>query len=193
MKKTQIFIIILLLILPFATNSVKSIAISPAEIKISMKNGNFTNGNTSRKITIKNDYNHTHNVTWYIEHPSPDLMRPNKTNIFDLSWVDLEPKWLEIPAKEIGFFYVHLDIPETGENCNKSWETWITFRGGKQNTSVGVFNYEYSIRTYINTPLTLPPSAEDEINIPLLEIAILSIAAIVLIAVIIIFKKNKKT
>jgi hypothetical protein len=120
-------------------------------------------------------------------------MRPNKINIPDLSWVDLEPKWLEIPAKSLGYFYVYLDIPETEENCNKSWETWITFKGGKQKTSVGIFNYEYSIRTYINTPLTLPPSADDEINIPILETAILSIVAIVLIAAITIFIKNKKT
>jgi hypothetical protein len=172
----------------FPVISAGDISVSPAEITISMENENFINGNTSKKITVTNSYNYTYNITWYIEHPSSSLMRSNKTCITNLSWVDVEPKWLEIPSKSSGIFYIYLDIPETQENFNKNWETWVTFKGGKQNFSGGVFNLEYAIRVYINTP-----SIEDKINIPFLEIAILSIVIIVLIAVIAIFNKNKKT
>lgn len=188
MKKIQIFIVIFFIMLLFPTVYAGDTSVSPTKVIISMQNGNFTNGNTSKKITVTNSLNSTYNVTWYIEHPKPSSMAPNKTNIPDLSWVDVEPKWFEIPPKSKGTFYVYLDIPETQENCNKNWETWVTFKSVEQ----GFINYEYAVRIYIDTPLSVPASSEDKTNMPFLEIAILSIVIIVLMAVIIIFGKNKK-
>lgn len=148
MKKIQISILLFSLILLFPTISAGDMSVSPAEITISMENKNLINGNTSTKITVTNSYYYTYNVTWYIEHPTPSSIRSNKTYIPDLSWITVEPKWLEIPSKGKGIFYIYLDIPETKENLNKSWETWITFKGVEQD----FINLEYAIRVYINTP-----------------------------------------
>jgi hypothetical protein len=192
MKKTQIIAISLLLLILFATISVKSISVTPAEISISMESENFISGNTTKKIIVTNDNNFTFNVTWYKEHPNPtSTMRPNKTRITNLSWIDAEPKWLNIPAKSTGDFYIHLNIPEAEENYNQNWETWITFKGGKQVTSGGTFNFEYAIRVYIDTPVVLPAETDDEISIPLLEITILAIIIILLIGFVVIVKKKK--
>ena len=46
-------------------------------------------------VTNNNDY--SVNITWYLDHPLPELIRANRTNIPSLSWVTLEPKYLTHP------------------------------------------------------------------------------------------------
>ncbi len=152
MKKTSVLPILLLTSLFFSTLGNATIAVDPLELTITMDK-EFILDNTSKKITITNNNDYSINVTWYLEHPNPNsYLRPHRTFIPDLSWVDLEPKWLVIPPASAGMFYIYLGIPKKEELLDQHWETWVTFQLDEHKTDGGVFEYEYAIRVYIDTP-----------------------------------------
>jgi len=188
MKKTLAFIIPLLLLLVFSTVCRASITAQPLELSITMDN-EFIHGNTSKKITITNNNDDSFNATWYIEHPDPiSEIRPNRTCIPSLSWVDVEPKWFVIPAYSAGDFYIYLDIPENEELLDKHWETWVTFKAGKLG---GFFNLEQAIRVYIDTPGEAAINNNQD-QIPLSDIVIVAVVAIsLLILGTLVYKKKK--
>ncbi len=149
-KKTLTIIALLLFLLIFSTITSADISVQPIEISINMNN-DFINGNTSKKITITNNNDYNFNVTWYKEHPNS--IRPNRTNISDLSWIDVEPKWIIIPPKEKGEFYIYLNIPNVDENLHNAEGVelkGIIYGGRDSDTSVPVeeaFNWEHGIIT----------------------------------------------
>ena len=152
MKQTVPLVMIILLPLIFSSLCEGNVNVQPPEISISM-NDEFINGNTSKKITVKNSNNNNINATWYLEHPDPpSLIRPNRTFMPDLSWIDVKPKNSLIPPNGAGEFFIYLNIPENIETRDEHWETWITFKGEEQQFGEGVFNFEYAIRVYIDTP-----------------------------------------
>jgi len=178
MKNTTIFFIIFFFLL-CSTVSKASINVQPLEISIVMDD-DFIHGNTFKKITVTNNNADSFNVTWYIEHPTPiSKLRPNRTYMPNLSWIDVEPKWAVIPSKGSEAFYIYLDAPENDELRDQHWETWVTFRTGKQ----GSFNFEQAIRVYIDTPGkitdaddqghdTVSVMIDDQLKVPLVDIAI---------------------
>lgn len=192
MKKTLVLITLLLLFLSLSSVCKASFSVTPMEVSISMKN-EFINGNTSKTIAISNNKNYSYNVTWYTEHPKPiSWIRPNRMRIPNLSWINVEPKWIVIPPKSIGIFYIHLFIPENNDTLNPHWETWVTFKGGKQEYTEGFFHQEYAVRVYIDTPEKLASSdnpdndvlsisTKDQLNITLLDVTVAAIIAIVLL------------
>jgi len=197
-KKTLTIIALLLFPLIFSTITSADISVQPLEISINMDN-DFINGNTSKKITITNNDDYNFNVTWYKEHPNS--IRPSRTNISDLSWIDVEPKWIIIPSKEKGEFYIYLNIPNVDENLGQHWETWVTFKKGERTGSF--INKEYAIRVYIDTPEkntdndqdngVLSISINDQIKIPLQDVAIVLIAIASITTLTAFFLKKKKT
>lgn len=153
MKKTLVLSIILLLTLFLSMLGKSTIIFDPLELWITMEN-EFVQGNTTKFITIINNNDYSINATWYLEHPNPDsYLRPNKTLIPDLSWVDVEPRWLVISPSGTGRFYIFLDTPTNKELLNQHWETWITFQLDDNNAGGDIFEREYAIRVYIDTPL----------------------------------------
>ena len=174
--------------------------VQPREISITMNN-EFVHGNTSKKIMITNNNNYSTNISWYLEHPNPiSWMRPNKTFIPTLSYIDLNPKCYIIPTNDTISFYIYLDIPESEENLEQHWETWVTF---KEENQESIFNQEHAVRVYIDTPIELANSnnysqydssmqRKDYINVTLLAISISIVFTIILLALVILtFKKNK--
>ena len=155
MKKTLAVSLLLLLPIFFSTFSNATMTVHPLELTITMDN-EFVHGNTSKKITITNNNDYSFNVTWYLEHPTPiSYLRPNRTFISDLSWIDVEPKWIVIPPASDRMFYIHLNIPENEELLDQHWEIWVTFQLDEHKTGGGIFEYEYAIRVYIDTPKTV--------------------------------------
>ncbi|EMR75315.1 hypothetical protein MBGDF03_00755 [Thermoplasmatales archaeon SCGC AB-540-F20] len=148
MKKTLAVSLLLLLPLFFSTFSNATMTVHPLELTITMDN-EFVHGNTSKKITITNNNDYSVNFTWYLDHPLPESIRANKTNIPSLSWITLEPKYRIAQPGDSVFFYIRLNIPESYENLNQYWEVWPSF---KQNKSQGMFNFEQAVRLYIDTP-----------------------------------------
>lgn len=198
MKKFYILTLLILvsLMIPFSCKAAMSVY--PLELWITMDD-EFINGNTSKKIMVTNNDEFSVNISWYIDHPSSDLMRTNKTNIPSLYYVSIEPYWRIAHPGDTVSFYIHLDIPEGEDNLNQNWEIWPTF---KQNKSQGVFKFEQAVRLYVNTPskLIFDDDQEqeffsikigDQINISLYDIAIVAVIIVFLIIGILIVRKNK--
>ena len=154
MKKLQVFIIFFILFLSLASFAKAGFSAIPAELTITMQN-NFLSGNTSKKISVTNNNPDKLNITCYIEHPYETKIRPNKTVIPSLNWIDVYPEYIILTPGESGDFYIYLDIPETQENLNQNWEVWITFKKGYQEEAPSMFQQEIAIRTYIDTPSTI--------------------------------------
>lgn len=203
MKRLSILISIILLSLIFASTCKGDVIVQPPELSITMDN-EFIHGNTSKKITVTNNNDYDVNMTWYLENPNPiSWMRPNRTYMPDLSWIDLKPRWNIIPPHNSANFYIYLSIPESSEYLNQHWETWITFKQGTQKSGGGLFNQEYAIRTYIDTPKKVEISNNqnndlfsikigDQIKIPASDIIILAAIATTL-AIVYIVIRNKKS
>lgn len=153
MKKLQVFIIFFILFLSLASIAKAGFSAIPAELTITMQN-NFCNGNTSKKISVTNNNPDELNITWYIEHPYETKIRPNKTFIPSLNWIDVNPKYIILSPGETSDFYIYLNIPEKKENLNQNWEVWVTFKKGYQDQAPSMFQQEIAIRTYIDTPST---------------------------------------
>jgi len=198
MKKTLVLTSIFFLILFFSSICQGNFSIQPRELSITMNDG-FIQGNTLKSITIKNNNNYGINISWYLDHPDPSMIRPNKTSIPDLSWIEIKPQWQIIPSYSSAAFDIYLDIPENEEHVNQHWEIWPTF---KQNKSQGMFNLEQAVRLYINTPTELITNSNqgsdslsivigDKIKIPLFDVAIVAIIILLLIIGLIVIKKKK--
>ena len=197
MKKTLILSIILLITLFLPMLGKSTVTFDPLELHITMEN-KFIQGNTSRNITIINNNNYSINTTWYIENPNPaSYLRPNRTLIPDLSWVHVEPKWMTIPPSDIGKFYIFLYIPENKEILDKHWEVWVTFQLDDNDAGGEIFEREYAIRVYIDTPLEVANnnsflnSNSNNYNYNLYYI-IIGATITTLIALAIVFYKKKK-
>ena len=179
MKQTVPLVMIILLPLIFSSLCEGNVNVQPPEISISM-NDEFINGNTSKKITVKNSNNNNINATWYLEHPDPpSLIRPNRTFIPDLSWIDVKPKNSLIPPNGAGEFFIYLNIPENIETLDKHWETWITF---KQESSGSIFNQEHAVRIYMDTPKEIAINNQSQ-GLPMSLIMTLSVVIIVIIGI----------
>lgn len=198
MKKTLILTLIILISLMLLYTCKGALSVHPLELWIVMDD-EFINGNTLKKIMVTNNDDFSVNFTWYIDHPSSDLIRANRTLIPSLSWVDIEPKWHIAQPGDTVPFYIYLDIPESEEYLSQHWEIWPTF---KQNKSQGVFRFEPSVRLYIDTPLeatigagqdqeTFSIVTEDQVNIPLIDFIIAAVIVILIIIGFLVIKKKK--
>jgi len=188
MKKCLIIFITIILIISFLKIGKAELIVSPPELSITMDN-EFIEGNTSKKITITNNQNDNYNVTWYLDNPYPiEWMRPNKTVIPNLTWIDLNPKWMILPQNNYSDFFIYLSIPKSDEFLNKSWETWVTFKF--ENLGSGeFFNQEFAVRLYIDTPKAVY-DASNQTNIKpnsnqIAEVVIISIGIITIFALIV--------
>ena len=182
---------ILLLFLPICK---ANFSITPREISITMDD-DFIQGNTSKIIIVTNHIEETINISWYIDHPTQDSIRENKTLIPNLSWISIIPQWKIIPPNGSTMFYIYLDIPREKENLNQNWEIWPVFK--QEETQF--INWEHALRLYIDTPEMFPneknkdqnpPSFINENSIIIVSITIIFIA--VAISLYIFQTKNKK-
>jgi len=157
MKKTYVIILLFLILLMFTSNCKGNFSVNPRELSIKMLD-EFIQGNTSKKIIISNNIGDSINISWYIDNPTLDLIRENKTLIPSISWIRIEPQWKIILPNSSSSFYVFLDIPEHKDNYNKHWESWPVF---KQEESQ-FFNWEHAVRLYIDTPEKFPNNEKEQ-------------------------------
>ena len=197
MKKTLILTLTFLLFLTSISICKGDFGVHPRELSITMGN-EFVKGNTLRYITLQNGNDYSINISWYLDHPDPPLMRLNKTFIPDLSWIDVKPQWQIIPQGSSAAFYIYLDIPENEENLNQHWETWITFKREKKQ----FFNIENAVRLYIDTPTELIINDDqgsdslsivtgDQTKVPLIDFIIVSVIVILIISGFLVIRKKK--
>ena len=178
MKKSYVLILFFFLLLIASINCKGNFNVSPRELSIKMED-ELISDNTSKKIIISNNIDENINISWYIDNPSLDLIRENKTPIPSLSWISIEPEWKIIPPNGSSNFYIYLKIPNEKENYNKNWETWPVF---KQEESQ-LFNFEHAIRLYIDTPETYNINEKEDSNFLSDNFLFMVIIAIFIIAV----------
>ena len=147
MRKSFTLLLIFSILLTCSSICKGNFSVQPREISIKMID-ELIIGNTSKSVIITNNLEESINVSWYLDHPTQDLIRENKTLVPSLSWISLEPEWQIIPAKSNTLFYIYLNIPEEKENFNQHWETWPVFK--QEETQF--FNWEHALRLYIDTP-----------------------------------------
>jgi len=135
-------------------------SVQPREIFITMKD-KLIHGNTSKSVIITNNLEESINISWYLDHPTPDLIRENKTPIPSLSWISIKPQWQIIPANSNAIFFIYLNIPEEKENFNQHWESWPVFK--QEETQL--FNWEHAVRLYIDTPVIFPTENDKNQNL----------------------------
>lgn len=198
-KNKTIIVILFLFSFNLFSNTVSAgFSVEPIEISIDMKD-EISNGNTSRKIVVKNNYDFKQNFSWYIIHPEPvKWMRPDKSKIPDLSWVTLKPEKITIDAYSTGKFYIHLYIPELKDYYDEQWETWIVIKPDENNQNL--FKQEYAVRTYIKTPIQKTENndiksinTEDNTRVIVTFFSFSMVLILSIITLIIIFLHKKKT
>jgi hypothetical protein len=197
MKKTIILISLFFFLLFISSIAKSSFGIVPRELSVTMTD-EFIQGNTLKSITITNSNNYEINITWYLDHPSSDMIRSNKTTIPDLSWIDVKPKWEAIPTQSNTKFYVYLNIPEEQENLKQKWESWIVFKQHDQQ----FINIENAVRFYIDTPTEMTidnnqdsdaqsKAIDNQFKISVLDITVTAIVIALFIISILYLKKKK--
>jgi len=195
MKKALILTSIFFLFLFLSTTCKGSFNVNPLELSITMED-ELIQGKTPKGIRVTNTGDSDINVSWYLDHPSLDLMRPNKTFIPNLKWVDLEPKWQVISPGKSAEFFIYLNIPKDEINVGQNWEIWVTFKQEQKQ----FINIEQAVRVYIDTPSEIttdddqdvPSTAVgDQLQIPIFDVAIVAIIIALLVVGIIIFKKKR--
>jgi hypothetical protein len=187
-KKTIFLALILLLLLTFSITCEGTFNVQPRELTITMDN-EFINGNTQEKITIINNNNFSTNISWYIEHPNPiSYLRPNKTCMPNLSWIDVKPQWQILSLNGTAEFYIYLNIPENDEHLDQHWETWITFKEEPHE----FINIESAVRIYIDTPEGVPICNNNK-EMPLFYVVLLIVIVIALLIISILIVKKKKS
>lgn len=199
MRKTLVLTLTFLLFFTSVSICNGAFSVYPVEQSITMGD-EFISGNTSRAITVGNYEDQSINISWYFDHPVPiSDIRPDKTPIPDLSWIDIEPQLQIISPQSSATFYIHLNIPESKEYLNQHWETWITFKQEKKQ----FINIEAAIRLYINTPMelitnndqnsdALSISSGDQNKLTFFDIAIAAVIILILLTISILFVKKKK-
>jgi len=197
MKKSFALLIIFSILLMFNSICKGDFNVKPRELSIVMED-EFIHGNTTKSVIVTNTIEESINISWYLDNPTQDLIRENKTLIPSFSWISIKPKWQIIPPGGDASFYIYLDIPEEKENLNKHWETWPVFK--QEETQF--FNWEHAIRLYIDTPENISTNnSNDEGGLSFFSdnSILISVIAIICIAFVVSlfiiksrFKKNKK-
>lgn len=183
---------ILLLFLPICNANFN---ITPREISITMED-DFIQGNTSKKVIVTNNIEESINISWYLDHPTQDSIRENKTLIPSLSWISIFPLWKIIPPNGSTMFYIYLDIPKDKGNLNQNWEIWPVFK--QEETQF--FSWEHALRLYIDTPEILQNEENKDQNLlsfiyenSIIFVIIAVIFIAVVISLYILQTKNKKS
>jgi hypothetical protein len=174
MKKTLVFTSIFFLFLFLSAICQGSFNVNPLELSITMQD-ELIQGNTLKSIRITNTGDSDINISWYLDNPSLDLMRPNKTFISNLNWIDLEPEWQLLSPGDGEDFFVYLNIPEDETNANQSWEIWVTFKESEKQ----FINIEQAVRLYIDTPDEITTAPDDDSDDSPLDIVVFIIALII--------------
>ncbi|MCX6665868.1 MAG: hypothetical protein NT038_07425 [Euryarchaeota archaeon] len=196
MKTGSLLIFLTILLLTAISCRAIDISVQPAEVTITMTNA-FSSENTITQVTVTNNNNQSINVTWYLEHPSPQsLIRPNRTYIENISWIHVSPPWCILSPYASAPFSLSLDIPERDELKDQHWETWVTFTPHSVNGS-SLFMQEYAVRVYIDTPQNTQPLLAPSNNLfqgtqYTLLVLMFVIAAISIVLSIRLLKKNHR-
>jgi len=199
MKNTVTFIsIILLLFLLIIPISGANVFVSPSSMYVTMTD-TYTEGNTSKKITVTNQNSYDILVNAWMSHPDIiEWMRPNRTLIDNLSWITIEPSELVIPSNSSSYFYIYFAIPDNetkNETYDKHWEVWAALKINPVSENISSsFKQGYLVRVYIDTPEqpTEPEPSPSQPRQIFYDTLIAIIIAIIFTIILFYFRKKRK-
>jgi hypothetical protein len=151
-------LLILNTILLTSSSHVKAgVKVSPAALHIEMNEG-YPPYTPEYSIKVTNPYDAE--IQAYAKVIRPWDLRDGYIVIPDLSWINVFPEILNIPAQSSNIFYIRIKIPENEKplHYNESWEVWTMIdpsspSGLKAGGGIGLdFQAQYMVRILIKTP-----------------------------------------
>lgn len=187
--------IILLISFFLVPISSASIFVSPAEMWINLEND--SDCTTGKTITVKNTYDYNVSVKAWMLHPDIiEWMRPNKTLIYNISWVSIEPSYIIIPSGSQAQFYVTVCIPDEYKNqtLDRNWETRAALQIDAVSTNQSTLIKEgYLVRVYIDTPPTPTPSEDESFFSTFILVSLFILCVAIIIVFVLYSLRRKKT
>ncbi|MGF3585433.1 MAG: hypothetical protein ACQXXD_06945 [Thermoplasmatota archaeon] len=159
-KRLSIILILITLLntilLASSPNVKAGVIVSPAELHVEIKK-DYPPYTPKTNIKVTNPYDF--DIQAHAKAIKPWDLRKNYVVIPDLSWIDIYPETLDIPAHSSNFFNISIKIPENEKphHYNESWEVWVWIvpnlpRNGIAG-QVGIdFQVQYNVRILIKTP-----------------------------------------
>ncbi|MDH7517595.1 MAG: hypothetical protein QHH19_04550 [Candidatus Thermoplasmatota archaeon] len=196
MKKIATIASVILVLLFLMPPCKANVVVSPTEISITMTDS-FIEGNTTKKITVKNYFPYNISVKAWMMHPDIiEWMRPNKTFIDNLSWITIEPSEQIIPPNSSSYFYIYLaplDNETKNETLGRHWEIWAALKiNAASGNSSSSFKQGYNIRVYVDTPEQPSEPSESMFPEELIYYTVTAVALAILLVLIFYFYRQKK-
>jgi len=159
-RKTLVFMLFFFLLGPiiiFPALYVRGISLEPAKLYISMPEG-YPKRDIKYNIGITNT--HSYDIEASVRVISPWYLKDKDyVMIPDLSWVEVSPETIYIPAGSSAECGLTIDIPDEEKplHYNKSWEVWILVSprqiGEDIGGQIGIgIQMQLVARVFINTP-----------------------------------------
>jgi len=165
------------------------ITVFPSRVYIDMPEG-YPAQEIQYFIRVYNRYFHPLNVSVKIYNPHSQDMVDGYSFIPDLSWVEIVPEKICIPANSSEKIFIHINIPDDEKplHYNKGWEVWAITSEEKDPVYGGS-----AIATSLVTRLLIStPSGEAGLQIPLPILILICIVGAIAVHTAFFYLKNKK-
>ncbi len=160
-RRSWIFLFLLLSIagsfLVYPIDARESISAEPAKLTIEMGD-KYPEETVNYNIRVTNTYSYDVEVLAKVINPLG--LTKNYIKIPDLSWIDVNPKIINVPAYSSAEFEIIIKVPDEEKpfHYNESWEVWVLVTPHvpsevDDESSVGTtFRIKYAIKVLISTP-----------------------------------------
>lgn len=165
-RKIAVIFTFLLLLVSFLTISTvrANLSLIPGKLTITMPEGYPKEDIEYRKIYVENHYDYDINIVTQVTNPSYDDIKEGYTLIPDLSWVEVSPEVINIPANSNGYFTLKISVPENEQasHLDEKWEVRVlVYKKSASAPGTASINIKLASRIFIHTP----PSAAAQLSI----------------------------
>jgi len=169
------------------------VKVEPAKLVVNMSEG-YPNSDIHYNIRVTNPYPYDIKVKGEAIHPYG--LSKNYKRIPDLSWVEIVPETLVVPANSSKEFEMFINVPgkEKQLHYNESWEVWVLITPKKSSKIEGdqgvgtVIHVRSAVKVLISTP-----PGENKMSFPhSFYIILIPIVGFIVLFTILLFMKKKK-
>ena len=139
---------------------VESYSVNPAKWTVYMKEDYEITPQTGFTLTFNNDGNYSISIRLSVYNdPSKTKKGYEPLSAENFSWIKFAETDFTIPPNTVYEVPIIIDIPNETVNYNRSWQFFIRvdqYAGGPHNATA-VFQYDYNLVWFIETPLRYVP------------------------------------